>query len=73
MVSALALSATALVHAYDGSVDLSREEAQESLAIFQELQWAAGMIWPLWALGFVELSLGNFAAVDAILGPLATG
>jgi DNA-binding CsgD family transcriptional regulator len=68
---AIALAASALVHAYDGSSDLAREEALESVRLFQDLRWALGINWPLWALGLTELSNGNPAAVDAALGPLA--
>ncbi|MGA8521756.1 MAG: LuxR C-terminal-related transcriptional regulator, partial [Candidatus Dormiibacterota bacterium] len=69
---AIALAAGALVHAHDGSIDLAREEALGSIRLFQELGWAMGTGWPLWALGLAELSTGNPAAVDAALGPLAT-
>ena len=66
-----ALSAAALVHAHDGSADLARQEAMEAVRRFQEIDWPSGTIWPLWALGLVELSSGNPAAVDAALGPMA--
>ncbi|HVC76880.1 MAG TPA: AAA family ATPase [Candidatus Micrarchaeaceae archaeon] len=69
---AIALAASALVHAHDGSTDLAREEAHESIRLFQDLGWAMGTSWPLWALGLAELSSGNPMAVDAALGPLAT-
>lgn len=68
---AIALAASALVHAHDGSSDLAREEAHESIRLFQDLGWAMGTSWPLWALGLAELSSGNPMAVDAALGPLA--
>jgi DNA-binding CsgD family transcriptional regulator len=67
----IALAASALVHAFDGSSVQARQEALESVRLFQELNWALGIIWPLWALGLTELSSGNPAAVDAALGPLA--
>ena len=66
-----ALSASALVHAYDGSSALAREEVHEAVASFTAIDWPSGTIWPLWALGLTELSTGNPAAVDAALGPLA--
>jgi len=69
---AIALAASALVHAHDGSSDRAREEAHESIRLFQDLGWAMGTSWPLWALGLAELSSGNPTAVDAALGPLAT-
>ncbi len=66
-----ALSACALVYAYDGSSALAREEVHEAVASFRAIDWPSGTIWPLWALGLTELSTGNPAAVDAALGPLA--
>jgi DNA-binding CsgD family transcriptional regulator len=71
VATALALSAAVLVHAHDGRVAEARAETAEALSLFDRLQWRAGMIWPLWGLGFLELSLGNVTAVDAALGPLA--
>ena len=67
---ATALSASALVHAHDGSIALAREEAMEAVRCFQLIGWPSGTIWPLWALGLVELSEGNPEAVDAALAPL---
>jgi DNA-binding CsgD family transcriptional regulator len=69
----IALAASALVHAHDGSSALARHEALESVQCFADLGWAVGNIWPLWALGLAELSSGDPAAVDAALGPLAAG
>jgi DNA-binding CsgD family transcriptional regulator len=67
----IALAANALVHAYDGSAPLARQEAADALAIFDRLQWLPGTIWPLWALGLTDLSCGSPEAVDRSLGPLA--
>ncbi len=67
----LAMAASALVHAHDGHTTAARGEAAEALARFEQVQWRSGSIWPLWALGLAELSTGNPAAVDAVLGPLA--
>jgi DNA-binding CsgD family transcriptional regulator len=69
--SAVALGAAALVHAYDGNSELAHREALEGLALFERLQWRAGAIWPMWALGLLELSRGEPAAVDRVLGPLS--
>jgi DNA-binding CsgD family transcriptional regulator len=69
-VSAVALAGSALVHAHDGRTALARDEARGSIDRFQRLQWRAGLIWPMWALGLAELSDGNPAGVHAILGPL---
>ncbi len=68
---ALALTVNALVHAYQGRAELVREEAGRSAELFERLQYRPGSIGPPWALGFVELSLGNPAGVDAALGPIA--
>lgn len=67
----IALAASALVHAHDGSSVLARQEALESIRCFEALDWALGTAWPLWALGLALLSSGDPAAVDAALGPLA--
>ena len=67
----IALAAGALVHAHEGLADLARAEAAESLRRFQELGWAVGTLWPLWAIGITELSTGNPAAVDDALGPVS--
>jgi DNA-binding CsgD family transcriptional regulator len=69
--SGMALAASALVHAHDGSDVLARQQSAEALKIFQDLRWPSGTIWPLWALGLTELACGNPAAVDAALGPVA--
>jgi DNA-binding CsgD family transcriptional regulator len=71
MTRAMALAASALADAYSGAVDRAREDASEAVALFQSIDWTLGTIWPLWALGFLELSLGNEDRVDALLGPLA--
>ncbi len=71
VATALALSANALVHAHRGPADRAREEGERAVALFEQLEWRAGTIWPLWALGLLELSRGSPAAADALLGPLA--
>jgi DNA-binding CsgD family transcriptional regulator len=71
MASAIALSASALARAHVGEVEEARTEAREALQAFDRLEWIPGTIWPLWALGFLELSLGDPAAAHAALGPLA--
>ncbi len=68
---AIGLAAGALVHAHSGPTDAVRAEAGEALAIFSELQWHSGAIWPLWSLGLAELSEGNAAQAEAHIGPLA--
>lgn len=69
-VAAVALAASALVHAHDGHTALARSDARDALGRFERLQWRSGMIWPMWALGLAELSEDNPAGVDALLGPL---
>ena len=68
---ALSLTTSALTAAHAGGVDQARAEASEALALFVGLQWTLGTIWPLWALGFLELSVDNAARVDELLRPLA--
>ena len=70
---ALALSERALVDAICGPPEHAREAATRALELFRSSQWNLYLTWPLWALGLVELSLGNAAGVDAWLGPLADG
>jgi DNA-binding CsgD family transcriptional regulator len=69
-VSGIALAASALVHAHDGSTAVARREAGAALDLFGRLQWRSAAIWPMWALGLAELSEGNPAGVHALLGPL---
>ena len=70
---ALALSAEALVDAHGGSAERAREAASDAVAMFHASHWTIYATWPLWALGLVELSLGNAARVDELLRPLADG
>lgn len=70
-LSAITLAGEALVHAHDGHAELARAEAVESLALFERLQSRTQTIWPLWALGLAELSEGDPARADQVLGPLA--
>jgi len=67
----IALAASALVHAHDGSVALARQEATEAAQCFEDLGWAVAAIYALWAGGLAELWSGNPEATDATLGPLA--
>jgi DNA-binding CsgD family transcriptional regulator len=69
-LSALALSAAALVSAQRGDVEAMREQANAALALFTELEWWTATVFPRWALGFGELSAGDPAAAHAALGPL---
>jgi DNA-binding CsgD family transcriptional regulator len=71
--NALVLSACALANAYAGSAERARADAGQALALFTALEWYSGTIWPRWALGYLELSLGDFAATQAVLEPLTAG
>ncbi len=70
-LSALALSTEALVRAHTGDAERTRAAAEDATALFEQLGWRSGTIWPSWALGVVGLSLGDPAATHAALGPLA--
>lgn len=71
MARAIALSAGALVDAHAGRVAAARASAGEAIALFEQLGWRSGLVWPCWALGQAELAGGEPAAADAVLGPLA--
>jgi DNA-binding CsgD family transcriptional regulator len=71
MTKALALAASALADSYSGVADRARADAAEAVALFQSIDWGLATIWPLWALGFLELSVGNEGRVDELLRPLA--
>jgi DNA-binding CsgD family transcriptional regulator len=69
-LSALVLSASALVNAQRGDIEAARQQANLALARLGELQWWTGTVFPRWALGFGELSAGDPAAAHAALEPL---
>jgi DNA-binding CsgD family transcriptional regulator len=69
-LTALTLSAGALVSAQRGEVAATRTQANLALTHFTDLQWWTGTVWPRWALGFAELSAGDPAAAHAALEPL---
>jgi DNA-binding CsgD family transcriptional regulator len=68
----IALTTSALLHAHDGSASLACEEARDAIGCFEGLEWPAGTIWPVWALGLAHLLCGSAAEVDATLGPVAS-
>lgn len=68
---ALAFTSSALLHAYAGRVDMARHGAEEAFALFERSGWQGSVGWPLTILGFVELSVGDFRAAAARLGPPA--
>ncbi len=69
-VTALVLSAAALVSAQRGDVEATRQQVNTALARFAELEWWTATVFPRWALGFAELSGGDPAAAHAALEPL---
>jgi DNA-binding CsgD family transcriptional regulator len=58
------------VYAYEGSFDLAHQMASEAIRCFEQIGWRTGTIWPRWAIGMAELSIGNAAGVEAVLGCL---
>jgi DNA-binding CsgD family transcriptional regulator len=69
-LTALVLTAAALVSAQRGELEATREQATAALAQFAELEWWTATVFPRWALGFGELSAGDPAAAHAALAPL---
>ena len=69
--SALAFSAGALAAAYAGNEEEVRVCVEKAMQLFAQMGWHSGIIWPSWALGFLELSLGHHAAAVAALVPLS--
>ncbi|MEV7965440.1 AAA family ATPase [Sphaerisporangium sp. NPDC088356] len=67
---AVALSTHATVAAYAGRTDEARRAAREALVIFERGSCLAVTVWPTITLGFLEVSLGNYEAAAATLGPL---
>jgi DNA-binding CsgD family transcriptional regulator len=68
---AFALGSRALIDAHLGRIDEARACAEQALRVARESQAAPPLQLLLWALGFLELSLGDPAAAHAHLGPLA--
>jgi DNA-binding CsgD family transcriptional regulator len=68
---AIALATQANVAAYAGQADETRRAAREALAIFERGSCLAVTVWPTVTLGLLEVSLGDYQAAAATLGPLA--
>jgi DNA-binding CsgD family transcriptional regulator len=68
---AIALATRANVAAYTGHPEEARRAAGEALAIFEQGSCLAATVWPAVTLGFLEVSLGDYEAAAATLGPLA--
>jgi DNA-binding NarL/FixJ family response regulator len=71
-LSGTALFVGALARVYTGETERARADSQLALTTFARLQFTAGMTWASWALGLAELSLGNSAGVEAVLGPMSS-
>lgn len=69
-LQANALSVHALVCARLGRIGAARAAVEEGLALASRTGAAAPFVWLTAALGFLELSLGDWAAAHAALGPL---
>jgi DNA-binding CsgD family transcriptional regulator len=67
--SAIALVVAAQVHAHQGRVEAAREEASQSLSLFERLQWTPGALLAVAVLGFTELSVGDPTRAHAVMGP----
>jgi DNA-binding CsgD family transcriptional regulator len=70
---ALALSARALVEGHRGRVQAARAAAEEGLELARQSGLVQASQFNLWALGFLELSLGNVKETHRLLWPLAEG
>jgi DNA-binding CsgD family transcriptional regulator len=69
-VRGLTLAACSLVDAYRGQAEAVRAEAAQALSLLRQAGWTLQEPWALWALGLLELSLGNPAAAARALEPL---
>ena len=67
---ACVFTAQALVHAHSGDAAAARREAADAVLAFERAGFPMHVVWPLRALGVLELSLGDAAAAHRILGPL---
>jgi DNA-binding CsgD family transcriptional regulator len=68
---AAALTAQVLVSAHAGDLDATRQYAPEATRLFQRSGWIIPSLWSIWALGFVELSIGDAGAAHHLLGPVS--
>ena len=66
----VALVSKSLLGAHMGDVDTTRRDAQEALAAGLRSGAANLVQWPVMALGFLDVSLGNHAAALTTLDPL---
>jgi DNA-binding CsgD family transcriptional regulator len=68
---AIALATQANIASYAGLVEETRRAASRALSIFERGSCLAVTVWPLVTLGFLDVSLGDYGAAAATLGPLA--
>lgn len=67
----ISLCSKATVHAYSGAADIARGEALESFELLGRAGLNSVRTWVISTLAFLELSLGDPAAVDRQVGPFA--
>jgi DNA-binding CsgD family transcriptional regulator/tetratricopeptide (TPR) repeat protein len=67
---AVASASRALVSAYAGAEDTARRDTATALAAFERCGSYRLWEWPITALGFLEVSLGNYDAAATVLEPL---
>lgn len=70
---AVALSLRAWLAALSGQSDEARRTAREALTIYQRCGWHTLAGWPIATLGFLEVSMGDYAAAVDTLDPLLPG
>jgi hypothetical protein len=59
------------VHAYRGEPEATQKASEESSTLLQRAGVSSLCLWPLGALGFLELSRGNPSEAHEALGPIA--
>jgi len=67
----LTLAVCAVVDAHRGQAEAVRAEATQALALLRQAGWPVQEPWVWWAVGLLELSLGNPAATARAYEPLA--
>jgi len=67
---AIARSMQAMVMAYVGRVQVSRDAARDALQIASRTESSRLAEWPMMTLGFLEVSLGHYAEALEVLAPM---
>jgi DNA-binding CsgD family transcriptional regulator len=65
------LTAQAMVAAHLGDVDAARAQAAEAADLFQRSASLVPVLWAVWMLGFVELSVGDPLEAHRVLDPIS--